>query len=99
MFEADSPRLSMCYGACASVWPPVTTSSSPAVAGGNRTGVLGTLARAYGQVQLTYDGHPLYYYSGDAKPGDTSGEGLNHSGAQWYLLSPAGQPVIPGQGP
>jgi hypothetical protein len=54
---------------------------------------VGTTPRSDGKPQLTYNGHPLYLYQGDSKPGDTSGEGLNTFGAAWFALSPAGNQV------
>ena len=51
---------------------------------------LATIARAGGRRQVTYDGHPLYTYAGDTKPGATSGQGLDQFGAEWYVLNAAG---------
>jgi predicted lipoprotein with Yx(FWY)xxD motif len=49
--------------------------------------------RGDGTVQVTYNGHPLYYFVGDRKSGDTRGEGLTAFGAGWYVLSPAGNKI------
>ena len=87
LFENDSTSASTCAGACASVWPPV-----PAPAGSSSAGnaALGNIPRPDGGAQLTYDGHPLYYYVGDQNPGDSRGQGLNQFGAHWYLVQPNG---------
>jgi predicted lipoprotein with Yx(FWY)xxD motif len=90
LFSSDSPTMSTCDGSCASVWPPVSAAATPQAAGGARPDLLGTLRRADGTTQLSYHGHPLYYFAGDAKPGDTTGEGLKQFGASWYALTPGG---------
>jgi hypothetical protein len=59
--------------------------------GGVRAADLGTLNRSDGHNQVTYAGHPLYYYVGDTKPGDTNGQGLDDFGAKWWLLTAAGK--------
>ena len=55
--------------------------------------MVGTTNRSDGKPQVTYNGHPLYLYSGDQNPGDTTGEGLTAFGAAWYAVSPAGDQV------
>jgi predicted lipoprotein with Yx(FWY)xxD motif len=90
LFESDTPTVSTCNGSCASVWPPASAASTPHATGGARVDLLGTLRRTDGTTQLTYKGHPLYYFAGDAKPGDTTGQGLNQFGAKWYALTPGG---------
>ena len=90
LFEADTSTQSTCSGACAQAWPPLTTSGAPNVAGGASASLLGTTTRSDGTTQVTYSGHPLYYFSGDAKAGDTNGEGSTAFGAGWDVLSPTG---------
>jgi predicted lipoprotein with Yx(FWY)xxD motif len=65
------------------------SATRPAAAGGARAGEIGTVAGAAGTAQVTYNGHPLYYFVGDRKPGQTAGQGLNQFGARWYVLSRA----------
>jgi predicted lipoprotein with Yx(FWY)xxD motif len=72
----DGPTSSTCTGGCATAWPPLTTSGQP-TAGAGVTGPLGTLTRADGATQVTYGGLPLYFWQGDAKPGDVTGDGVN----------------------
>lgn len=97
LFEKDKAKTSNCYGDCAKVWPPFT-SSGPATPGtGAMSSLLGTTGRTDGSTQITYNGHPLYYYISDSdKAGSTAGEGLNQFGAEWYVLSPAGSKVEKG---
>lgn len=93
LFERDTRRKSTCYGACASVWPSVTTSGAPKAGRGADRRKLGTTRRRNGTLQVTYNGHPLYTYTGDAKRGQTNGEGIDGFGGEWYVVSPAGAKV------
>jgi predicted lipoprotein with Yx(FWY)xxD motif len=72
----DSATSSTCSGGCATAWPPLATSGQP-TAGAGVTGPLGTLTRADGTMQVTYGGLPLYYWQGDTKVGDVTGNGVN----------------------
>jgi predicted lipoprotein with Yx(FWY)xxD motif len=93
LFEADKNGKSACSGACASAWPPVTTAG-PALAGAGATKkLLGTTKRSDGTMQATYNGWPLYLYEGDSAAGQTTGEGLDQFGAEWYVLAPTGRKV------
>jgi predicted lipoprotein with Yx(FWY)xxD motif len=94
LFEADKGAMSKCNGACASAWPPLTTSGKPTAGAGVVAAKLGTAKRADGTTGVTYDGHPLYTYAGDGAPGQTAGEGLTDYGAPWYALSAAGKTVV-----
>src|SRR5262249_59210591 len=80
----DTPSASTCTGGCAGPWPPLLTSGSP-VAAASLPGTLGSLSDANG-TQVTYNGHLLYAYAGDSKPGDTNGEGI---GGVWFVATPA----------
>jgi predicted lipoprotein with Yx(FWY)xxD motif len=90
MFEADKGTTSSCNGACAKVWPPVTTSGAPTVAGSAVSADLGTTMRSDGTEQVTYKGHPLYFYDDDKDAGDAYGQGSKAFGASWYVLKPNG---------
>jgi predicted lipoprotein with Yx(FWY)xxD motif len=92
LFEADQPNTSNCSAACLSVWPAFTTQAKPQANGGALAAKLGTIA-ANGQHQVTYNGHPLYYYAGDQMPGDNAGQGLDQFGSEWYVLDPAGNKI------
>jgi predicted lipoprotein with Yx(FWY)xxD motif len=93
LFEADKGSSSTCYGACASAWPPTTTSAQPTAGPGVDASKLGTTKRNDGTLEVTYAGHPLYYFAKDAQTGKTAGQGVNAFGAKWYVLSPAGQKI------
>lgn len=91
MFLSDSRNDSSCYGACASIWPPVLTTGKPTAEHGALTDKLSTYRRDDGGTQVTYNGHPLYYYQADTGPGDAYGQAVDQFGAEWYAISPAGQ--------
>lgn len=90
LFEADMGTASACDGACATVWPPLTTAGNPLAGTGIDAAKLGTAKRADGHTGVTYNGHPLYTYAGDTSPGQTNGQALDDYGAEWYVLSAAG---------
>ena len=94
MFGKDTGTQSTCTGACAQNWPPLRVNGKPTVGSGATASMVGTTARSDGGQQVTYNGHPLYLYSGDQKPGDTAGEGLTLYGGRWYAVSPAGDQVV-----
>jgi predicted lipoprotein with Yx(FWY)xxD motif len=93
LFEKDRGPASRCYGACASIWPPATTTGTAVAGPGIAAAKLGTTKRSDGKLQVTYNGHPLYRYAADAKPGDVNGQGLNQFGAKWYVLNGAGSKI------
>jgi predicted lipoprotein with Yx(FWY)xxD motif len=93
MWAHDKGSRSTCNGMCAKYWPPVTTSGKPRAIGGARASLIGTSRRRDGRMQVTYNGHPLYTFVGDKKPGDTKGEGLTGFGGRWDPVSPAGRAV------
>ena len=95
LFEADTAGKSNCHGACASAWPPYLSSGTPNAGAGVTAGQLGTIP-GDGGAQVTYHGHPLYYYAGDSEPGDTTGQGLDQFGARWYVVAPSGDRVTTG---
>ena len=93
LFKKDSGKKSTCFGACATAWPPLRAHGKPTVGGGARASKVGTTRRSDGKPQVTYNGHPLYLFVQDKKPGDTHGEGLSAFGARWFAVSPAGRQV------
>jgi predicted lipoprotein with Yx(FWY)xxD motif len=95
MFQKDSGTKSACFGACASAWPPLRASGKPTVGGGANASMVGTTNRSDGKPQVTYNGHPVYLFSGDKSPGDTNGEGVTAFGGSWFALSTAGNQVSP----
>jgi predicted lipoprotein with Yx(FWY)xxD motif len=93
LFEKDKGTASSCTGACASIWPPLTTAAKGVAGNGLAAAKLGSIKRADGKREVTYAGHPLYTYAGDAKRGDTEGQGLDQFGAEWYVLAPSGHKI------
>ena len=83
----DTPTTSKCTGSCAAYWPPLLGSPQP---GPGVTGKLGTISRGGGSVQVTYNGHPLYTYIGDSRPGQATGNDLDLNGGQWYEVRVSG---------
>jgi predicted lipoprotein with Yx(FWY)xxD motif len=88
-FAKDTATTSNCTGSCATYWPPVL-GKPVAAAGASLTMGFGTIKRSNGQTQATYDGHPLYTYSGDTAPGQVNGNDLNASGGLWWASTPSG---------
>jgi predicted lipoprotein with Yx(FWY)xxD motif len=93
LFEKDKNGTSACSGACASEWPPLITTGAAKAGTGAAAAKLGTTKRSDGAMQATYAGHPLYFYAGDSQPSQTSGQGLDSFGAEWYVLAPSGHKV------
>jgi predicted lipoprotein with Yx(FWY)xxD motif len=91
MFARDQNGTSACSGPCAKFWPPYT--GTPKVGSGLTASLLGSTMRADGTAQVTYDGHPLYTYSGDPAAGATNGQGVNTFGALWWVVAPDGKVV------
>jgi predicted lipoprotein with Yx(FWY)xxD motif len=89
LFKADSSTMSACSGACAVAWPPLLAHGKPNAGAGLTASKLGTITRSGGQ-QVTYNGHPLYTFVMDTKPGDTTGQGVVAFGAAWFAVSPSG---------
>ena len=92
-FEKDKGKKSSCYGACAKVWRPLTVTSKPAAGTGLKSSLLSTTTRTGGAKQVTYGGHPLYYYDDDHKAGQTEGQGVSAFGAKWYVVAPTGKKI------
>ena len=94
LFTPDTTSASNCNGDCAASWPPFTLEAGETVRGGDGvTGTFGTITRADGATQVTYGGHPLYYFAADKAGGDTNGEGLNN---KWYLVGADGNAIMGG---
>ena len=94
LFGKDSGTTSACTGACAGNWPPLRANGKPTLGTGADASLVGTIQRADGKPQVTYNGHPLYLFKGDKQPGDTNGEGLTAFGGTWYVLSSSGNQVV-----
>ena len=95
LFGKDSRGKSACTGKCATFWPPLLAGGKPQAAAGARASLLGTIKRADGRLQVTYNHHPLYTFVKDKSKGQTKGEGVSAFGSKWYAVSPAGAKVTP----
>jgi predicted lipoprotein with Yx(FWY)xxD motif len=93
LWVKDPMNKSVCSGACAGAWPPVVATGTVTASGGANASDLGTITRSDGTKQVTYDGHPLYYFVGDSNPGTDSGQGSNSFGAKWWLVAPSGSAI------
>jgi predicted lipoprotein with Yx(FWY)xxD motif len=92
-FPPDKGTTSVCYGPCAALWPPLISHGKPVAGRGVRASLLGTTKRKDGKLQVTYGGHPLYYFVTDRKPGQTTGQAINQFGGPWWVISPAGKEI------
>ncbi|MDQ2631829.1 MAG: hypothetical protein M3Y75_12780 [Actinomycetota bacterium] len=90
LFDKEDSKKPQCYGACAQVWPPVLTKGKPVAAGGAKQSLLGTTKRKNGKLQVTYAGHPLYYYVDDS-PGTILCHDVAEFGGLWLVVEPDGE--------
>jgi predicted lipoprotein with Yx(FWY)xxD motif len=93
LWVADTGSKSNCTGQCAKFWPPVLAKTTPTVSGGATASDLGTTTRANGTKQVTYKGHPLYYFFEDPTAGTDKGQGSSNFGAKWWLVAPSGTAI------
>jgi predicted lipoprotein with Yx(FWY)xxD motif len=93
LFKGDRPGVSTLSAAGTAVWPRFVSAGHVKAEGGARAALIGTTTSPSGVRQLTYAGHPLYYYVGDSSPGSTRGQGLNEFGAHWYVLGSSGNAI------
>lgn len=93
LFVADTGTTSTCYASCATIWPPVLTTGAPQAGAGATATQLGTTTRTDGKLEVTYAGHPLYYFVQDKAAGDTTGQGINGFGGPWWVVSPSGAAI------
>lgn len=98
LFASDHGGQSTCSGACVSVWPPLVAKGSAGASGSAKAAMVGTITRSDGSKQVTYGGHPLYYFSGDTASGDTNGQGVNGFGAKWWVVAPSGAAITQSSG-
>lgn len=93
LFEADKNGKSACDADCQSVWPPVIADGKPSAAPAAEGSKIGSLKLSDGKSQVTYAGHPLYYYVKDTDSEDVYGEGVDSFGAEWYVMNASGAKV------
>lgn len=93
LWVKDPAGKSVCSGSCIGAWPPVSASGPVTASGSAKAADLGSITRSDGTKQVTYNGHPLYYFAGDSGPGQTNGQGNNGFGAKWWLVAPSGAQI------
>lgn len=93
LFEGDQSGKPTCSGACATAWPPCLATTAPTAGSGINRALLGTIRRPDGTTQVTYNGHPLYYFQGDMASGTHHGEGVKAFGAAWYAVGANGNKI------
>jgi predicted lipoprotein with Yx(FWY)xxD motif len=93
LFKGDRANRSTLSVAGRAVWPPFTSVGAITARGGAQAASLGTATGRDGARQVSYNGHPLYYYVGDSKPGSVRGQRLKQFGALWYVLGPGGRAI------
>ena len=92
LFDKETTRRPQCYGECASAWPPVLTLGHPRAAGAVQETLLGTIERTDGSSQVTYAGHPLYYYAHE-DPHKVLCHDVTEFGGRWLVVTPNGTPA------
>jgi predicted lipoprotein with Yx(FWY)xxD motif len=90
LFEQDQGTTTSCTTGCSSTWPALTATGTPTAGDGVEDSLLGTAKQGDGSMQVTYNGHLVYRYSGDTAPGQTNGEGI---GGVWFVVSASGDAV------
>ncbi len=90
-FTEDTKDASNCTGNCLQNWPPFIAPAVPQAPSNINPSLLTMLTRSDGTMQVEYDGHPLYYYTGDITAGDVKGQGIGNA---WHVLSPRGNPML-----
>lgn len=98
LFEGDKRNVSTLSNAGLAVWPRFVATGKVKAEAGAQTAKIETITSPGGGRQVTYNGHPLYYYVGDSKPGSTRGQALNEFGALWYVLGSSGKAVTSSSG-
>jgi predicted lipoprotein with Yx(FWY)xxD motif len=93
LFQADKNGTSACSGACAAAWPPDIVTGTPQAGSGVSQSQLGTITRSDGTKQLTYNGHPLYYFTADTGSGTAHGQAVKAFGAEWYVVGASGSKI------
>ena len=93
LFKADKGKTSVCYGKCATFWPPLLAKGKPTGGPGIKADLLGVTMRKNGTHQVTYAGHPLYRFKLDKKTGQVAGQGQDFFGGKWFVVSSSGRAI------
>ena len=92
LFTKEQSDRSQCFGDCAKAWPPVYSKGAPQASAGVRQAKLGT-TRHGNKSQVTYNGHPLYYYVDEDEPGEVLCQGVSEFGGIWYVIDRRGDAI------
>ncbi len=92
LFDKEKTSTPECYDRCATAWPPVLTDGAPVAIGEVRADLLGESPRTDGSMQVTYAGHPLYYYVNEGK-NEVRCHNVNLNGGRWFVVTPSGEPA------
>lgn len=95
LFDVETSSKPECYGECSVAWPPVLTKGPPVATGDVDSALLGTVKRSDGQMQVTYNDHPLYFYAHEGK-GEVRCHNVFLNGGKWYVVRPSGEAAPPG---
>jgi predicted lipoprotein with Yx(FWY)xxD motif len=93
LFQKDKRAKSTCDDDCAEAWPPLLTTGKVTASGSARQDLIGTITRADGTIQVTYNDHPVYRFVKDKKAGDTKGQAVRAFGAKWYVMTRGGRKI------
>ena len=96
LFTKERGSTARCYGECAKEWPPVLTSNDPVATGGAKQSELGTTRRRGGKTQVTYNGHPLYYFVAEDEANEVLCQNVYEFGGKWYVVDKNGDAITRG---
>ncbi len=96
LFTKERSKYSNCYGECAKEWPPLLTTSDPVAIGGAKQSELGTTRRRGGKTQVTYNGHPLYYFVAEDEANEVLCQNVYEFGGKWYVVNRNGDAITKG---
>jgi predicted lipoprotein with Yx(FWY)xxD motif len=93
LFEKDTSTASTCDGECATFWPPLVTTGKPLAGDGALASKLGTTKRTDGKTEVSYNGHPLYYYVDEDEPNEVLCQAVYEYGGYWYVIDRKGNAI------
>jgi predicted lipoprotein with Yx(FWY)xxD motif len=94
LFTRERTESPACYGKCAEAWPPFHAKGKVKAGDGVKQGAIGVTTRSGKGAQVTYKGHPLYYYVTDKAPGQVTCQNVAEFGGTWLVVAPSGRPVL-----
>lgn len=94
LFTRERGSTSRCYGACADAWPVFFARGKVRAGSGADARLIRTTRRRDGRRQVTYGGHPLYYYVTDRKPGQITCQNVVEYGGMWLVVAPSGKAIL-----